>query len=61
VGEIIRFVSKSEREHIRFIRDTRAIHDGVFPPADPVSEQRDEWPQLMEPSGARAQCSEAFS
>jgi hypothetical protein len=61
MGEIIRFVSKSECERIRFIRDTRAIHDSVFSPADPVSEQRDELPQLKEPSGARAQFSEAFS
>jgi hypothetical protein len=52
MGEII--LSKSERERIRFILDTRAIHDSAFPPADPVSEQRGEWPQLMGPSGARA-------
>jgi hypothetical protein len=25
----------------------RAIYDSVFPPADPVSEQRDKGPQLM--------------
>ena len=41
MGEIIRFISKSKRERIRLIREARAIYDGVFPPADPVSEQRD--------------------
>ncbi len=61
MDEIIRFVSKSERERIRLIREARAIYDSVFPPADPVIEQRDEGPQLMGPSGANAQCSEAFS
>jgi hypothetical protein len=41
MGEIIRFVPKSERERARLIREARAIYDGVFPPADPVSEQQD--------------------
>jgi hypothetical protein len=41
MGEIIRFVSKSEHERARLIREARAIYDSVFPPADPVSEQED--------------------
>ena len=41
MGEVIRFVPKSERERIRLIREARAIYNSVFPPADPVSEQRD--------------------
>ncbi|MET4356320.1 hypothetical protein ABIC08_006283 [Bradyrhizobium sp. RT9b] len=61
MGEIIRFVSRSERERILLIREARAIYNSVFPPADPVIAQRDEGPQLMGPSGANAQCSEAFS
>ena len=61
MGEIIRFVSKSECERNRLIREARAIYDSVFPPADPVSEQRDEGPQLMGSSGANALCGEAFS
>lgn len=40
MGEVIRFVSKSERERIRLIRDARAIYDSIFPSADP--EQRDD-------------------
>ena len=41
MGEVIRFIPRSEREQIRLIREARAIYDSVFPPADPVSEQRD--------------------
>jgi hypothetical protein len=37
MGEIIRFVPKSERERARLIREARAIYDSIFPPADPVS------------------------
>ncbi|MEH2625217.1 hypothetical protein V1292_003272 [Bradyrhizobium sp. AZCC 1719] len=40
MGEVIRFVSKSERERDRLIREARAIYDSIFPPADPVSEIR---------------------
>jgi hypothetical protein len=38
MGEVIRFISKSERERARLIREARAIYDGIFPP-DPESEQ----------------------
>jgi hypothetical protein len=41
MGEVIRFVPKSERERGRLIREARAIYDSVFPPSDPVREQRD--------------------
>jgi hypothetical protein len=40
MGEIIRFVPKSEREQARLVREARAIYDSIFPPAA-VSEQRD--------------------
>ena len=40
MGEVIRFVSKSERERARLIREARAIYDSIFPPADPVSEKK---------------------
>ena len=39
MGEVIRFISKSERERARLIREARAIYNSIFPPADPVSEQ----------------------
>ena len=41
MGEVIRFVPKSERERARLIREARATYDSVFPPPDPVREQRD--------------------
>ena len=41
MGEIIRFVSKSERERARLFREARALYDRLFPPSDPVREQRD--------------------
>ena len=40
MGEIIPFVSKSQRERARLIREARAIYDSIFPPADPVSEKQ---------------------
>jgi hypothetical protein len=38
MGEIIRFVPKSEHERVHLIQAARAIYDRIFPPADPVSE-----------------------
>jgi hypothetical protein len=32
MGEASRFVSESERERVRLIREARAIYDSVFPP-----------------------------
>jgi hypothetical protein len=32
MGEVVRFVSKSERERVRLIREARAIYDSIFPP-----------------------------
>ncbi len=40
MGQVIQFVSKSDRERIRLIQEARAIYDSIFPPADP-SEQQD--------------------
>jgi hypothetical protein len=31
MGEVIRFVSKAERERLRLIQEARAIYDSVFP------------------------------
>ena len=40
MGEVVRFVSKAERERARLIREARAIYDSVFP-SDPLREQPD--------------------
>lgn len=31
MGEVIRFVSKAERERLRLIQEARAIYDSIFP------------------------------
>jgi len=52
MGEVVRFVSKSERERVRLIREARAIYDGIFPPADPVRERHDKAPISYAVGGA---------
>ncbi len=47
MGEIVRFIPKSELERARLIREARAIYDSIFPPAAPATEPRDQ----DEPSG----------
>jgi hypothetical protein len=54
MGQVIRFIPKSERERTRLIREASAIYDGIFPPADPVSEQQDKAPVSHTVSGANA-------
>ena len=54
MGEIIRFVPKSERERARLIREARAIYDSIFPPAYSVREQHDNAPISHKFSGANA-------
>ncbi len=34
MGEIIRFISKSERERARLIREARANYERIFPSTD---------------------------
>ena len=40
MGEVIQFVSKSERERLRLIKEARAVYDSIFPPADLTSAQQ---------------------
>ena len=42
MGDIVRFVSKSELERARLIREARAIYDSIFPPSDPVRDEREQ-------------------
>ncbi|MCK1361471.1 hypothetical protein [Bradyrhizobium sp. 199] len=42
MGEVIQFVSKSERERVRLIQEARAIYDSIFPPDDPANEGQNE-------------------
>jgi len=41
MGEVIRFIPKSELERARLIREARAIYDSIFPPAE-SGERRNE-------------------
>ena len=38
MGEIVRFVPKSDQERARLIREARAIYEQIFPSADQVIE-----------------------
>jgi len=48
MGEVIRFVSKAERERARLIREARAIYDSIFPPDYSGGEQRETKNELSE-------------
>jgi hypothetical protein len=39
MGKVIRFVSKSDSERARLIREARAIYDSVFPSVELMSEE----------------------
>lgn len=39
MGEVIRFIPKSEIERARLIREARAIYDSIFPPSHVQDEQ----------------------
>ena len=54
MGEIIRFVPKSERERTRLVREARALYDSIFPPADPVGAKQTEAPVSHAVGGANA-------
>jgi hypothetical protein len=40
MGEVVRFIPKSELERTRLIREARAIYESIFPSIDPIGEQR---------------------
>jgi hypothetical protein len=54
MGEVIRFVPKSERERARLIRQAGAIYDSIFPSANPVSEKQNKAPVQHTVSAANA-------
>ena len=42
MGEVIRFIPKSELERARLVREARAIYDSIFPSADAIGERGDD-------------------
>ncbi|WP_439400444.1 hypothetical protein ACRQ5Q_43795 (plasmid) [Bradyrhizobium sp. PMVTL-01] len=61
MAEIIRFVSKSERERARLLREAFAIYDSIFPAADLVREQHDKASVSQFFSGAKPHRSDGGS
>jgi len=59
VGEIVRFIPKSELERARLIREARAIYDSIFPSAEPVSEKRSNTPSNRAANGVTAHRSDS--
>jgi hypothetical protein len=57
MGEVIRFVSRSERERARLIREAHAIYDSIFP-ADPVNEKPNKAAASQTLGGANARHSD---
>jgi hypothetical protein len=39
MGEVIRFISKYDRERIRLIQEARARYESVFPSVDVINDQ----------------------
>ncbi len=41
MGDVVRFIPKSELERARLIREARATYEHIFPPADQASKRPD--------------------
>jgi hypothetical protein len=54
MGEVIRFIPKSERERGRLIGQARAIYDSIFPSSDSIGERQDKAPPSRAIIGANA-------
>jgi hypothetical protein len=61
MGEVIRFISKSEHERARLIREARAIYNSILPPADLDKEQQDKALLSQKISGANARSRDGVS
>jgi hypothetical protein len=44
MGEVIRFIPKSELERARLVREARAIYDSIFPSTDAIGQGDDKTP-----------------
>jgi len=61
MGEVIRFISKSDRERERLIREARELYDRIFPPENvAIDGQRDTSPENLGFGGGDAR-HEGFS
>jgi hypothetical protein len=53
MGEIVGFVTKSELERLRLIREARAIYDSIFPPTDAIGARPDDQAGKGEATGLK--------
>jgi hypothetical protein len=53
MAEIIQFVSASERERVRRVRQAHEIYDSIFPVEDPVGDQQSRAPEDHATGGAK--------
>jgi hypothetical protein len=60
MGEIIRFVTNSERERARLIREARRVYDNIFPTADRVGEKQNRAAVSKTVSGANTHRSDGL-
>ena len=54
MGEIVGFVSKSELERARLIREARAIYESIFPSIDALGERHDDPTSKCDATGLEA-------
>src|SRR3984957_16497823 len=56
MDDAIRFISKSERERARLIREARAIYESIFPSGNTLGGQPNAAPVTSSSYGRRPQC-----
>jgi hypothetical protein len=39
MGEVVRFIPRSELDRARLVREARALYESIFPTSNPVSEE----------------------
>ena len=59
MGDVIQFVSKSERERARLIQEARAMYESIFPPGRPGTARPDKARAGLLVSSAGSRCSDA--
>lgn len=60
MGEIVRFISKAERERVHLIREARALYDSVFPPVNPVGAEQNRASGIHLIGGANSSCNDGI-
>jgi hypothetical protein len=61
MGEVVRFISRAERERLHLIREARAIYDSVFPSSETINGNRDGTPATHTVNGADVRLDQVLS